>query len=103
MWSAKSEHVQELEQLCDRFATGLPDLTSFILPGGSELASRIHLARTVCRRAERATVVLDNEVADLNPEIVKYLNRLSDLFFVLARWALKQENKKEVLWQKGLS
>jgi len=73
-----------LETEIDHFSDRLPDLKSFILPGGSEIASRLHLARTVCRRAERLAVETA-AVDDVNPEVVRYLNRLSDHLFVLAR------------------
>lgn len=91
------EQVKNLELLCDKFSEGLPELESFILPGGSELASRLHLARTVARRAERSTILLKEQ---MNPQILIYLNRLSDLLFVLCRWSLKVEGKAEILWEK---
>lgn len=78
-----------LEREIDRFSEILPELTNFVLPGGSETASRLHVARTVCRRAERLVVHASKELPmeSLNPEIVRYLNRLSDHLFVLARLA----------------
>jgi cob(I)alamin adenosyltransferase len=89
--------VQVLEQLCDRVNAGLEPLKSFVLPGGGEAAARLHLARTVCRRAERRSVAL-GESAELNPAALAYLNRLSDLLFILARAA---SGGDEQLWKPG--
>lgn len=102
MWQVSSSHVEYLEQLCDRFGEGLPELTSFILPGGSELAALIHLARAVARRAERSLVVLQemNTIDDHLFLPLQYLNRLSDLLFILARWVLKAQGLAEVTWTK---
>ncbi|MFV1980261.1 MAG: cob(I)yrinic acid a,c-diamide adenosyltransferase [Rhodothermia bacterium] len=86
-----------LELEIDRFSERLPELTSFVLPGGSEAASRLHVARTVCRRAERL-VVHASAKESLNPEIVRYLNRLSDHLFVLARLANHLEDVKAPEW-----
>src|ERR671911_2669962 len=78
--------IDALEADCDRFNADLPELKSFVLPGGSELAARLHVARATCRRAERD--VLDAaERVDINPLVIAYLNRLSDLLFILARTA----------------
>ena len=77
----------------------LPKLTSFILPSGHNIASRIHIARTVCRRAERNLVTLTHS-AKINPLYLKYLNRLSDYLFVLARDILYANGINEVLWEK---
>src|SRR5262249_5207923 len=77
--------AERLEKAIDTAEEGLPPLKSFILPGGSPQAAALHLARTICRRAERSVLALDD--APLRPEIVVYLNRLSDLLFVLARKA----------------
>lgn len=102
MWKSTASDVLRLEQLCDRFGDSLPELRSFILPGGSVAASFCHLARTVARRCEREVVALDESLSHkLNPEILKYLNRLNDLLFVLGRWILKKENKPELLWIKA--
>ncbi|MEQ8770006.1 MAG: cob(I)yrinic acid a,c-diamide adenosyltransferase [Phycisphaerales bacterium] len=90
-----------LEGLIDRFNKGLGELRSFVLPGGTELAARLHVARTVARRAERIVVALvDLDRAQTNAEAVKYLNRLSDLLFVLARHA-NDRGKADVLWVPG--
>jgi cob(I)alamin adenosyltransferase len=92
--------INALEADCDRFNAELPELTSFVLPGGSELAARLHVARAVCRRAERD--VLDAaEQVELNPLVAVYLNRLSDLLFILARAANAGED--EPLWNPGSS
>jgi cob(I)alamin adenosyltransferase len=92
--------VDALEADCDRFNAELPELKSFVLPGGSEAAGRIHVARAVCRRAERA--VLDAaEQVELNPLVPIYLNRLSDLLFILARTA--NAGGTEPLWKPGSS
>ena len=93
------EQVGALEKLCDRVNEGLEPLRSFVLPGGTEAAARLHLARTVCRRAERATVALA-EQTDVTPAVLAYLNRLSDLLFILARAA---NRGPETLWKPGSS
>jgi len=91
------EAVQRLEQEIDAANEALPDLKSFVLPGGSERAARLFLARAVCRRAERAVLA----VPDTNPLAAKYLNRLSDLLFVLARAANAEVGVDEPLWKPG--
>jgi cob(I)alamin adenosyltransferase len=90
--------VDELEQLCDRYNAELPELKSFVLPGGSEAAARIHLARTICRRAELAALSAGEQTA-IDPLVPVYLNRLSDLLFILARTA--NAGGDEPLWQPG--
>lgn len=92
--------VNQLETDLDRFNEDLPPLKDFILPGGSEAAARCHLARTVCRRAERLMVSLA-KVEDINEVSLRYLNRLSDLLFVLARVLARANGGKEVLWVHG--
>jgi cob(I)alamin adenosyltransferase len=92
--------VDRLEADCDRFNADLPALKSFVLPGGSEEAARLHVARTVCRRAERETLLASGSV-DLNPLVLVYLNRLSDLLFVLARAANAAAGVPEPLWLPG--
>jgi cob(I)alamin adenosyltransferase len=94
--------IDRLEQLCDAFNAELPELTSFVLPGGTEAASRLHVARTVCRRAERE-VLLGAQEVDLNPLVLVYLNRLSDLLFILARTANARAGVDEPLWKPGSS
>lgn len=95
----KKSHVEQLEEDIDALSEDIPPLKHFILPGGTVLASTLHQARTVCRRAERLTV----KAADLVPlddAALIYLNRLSDLFFVLARWANHQAGVREDVWKK---
>jgi cob(I)alamin adenosyltransferase len=96
------EQVDRLEDECDRFNAELPDLKSFVLPGGSEAAARLHVARTVCRRAEREALVAAG-AHDVNPLALVYLNRLSDLLFILARAANAAEGQMEPLWRPGSS
>jgi cob(I)alamin adenosyltransferase len=91
------EAVSRLEQEIDEVNAMLPDLKSFVLPGGSERAARLFLARAVCRRAERAVLA----VPDTNPLAAVYLNRLSDLLFVLARAANAEDGVDEPLWRPG--
>jgi cob(I)alamin adenosyltransferase len=95
----EQEQVGRLEELCDLVNARLEPLKSFVLPGGSEAAARLHVARAVCRRAERLTVGLA-ETASVNPAAVAYLNRLSDLLFILARAA---NPGTETLWKPGSS
>jgi len=105
----KPEFTQRLESILDNLNSDLPALKDFILPGGGEGAARAHLARTICRRAERRIWTLINTVhasegeesTNVNLEGAKYLNRLSDLLFVIARVLARQENGQEVLWKRG--
>ena len=90
---------QRLEAEIDRLSEALGPLTSFVLPGGSEAAARLHLARTIVRRAERTVLTL-HALSPLNPEILTYLNRLSDLLFQLAR-AENRDGADDVLWRPG--
>jgi cob(I)alamin adenosyltransferase len=92
------QDVSRLESVLDGFNADLPVLKEFILPGGGMAAACCHLARTVCRRAERETVTLARAEA-VRPEAVRYLNRLSDLLFVLARVLARASGHGEVLWQ----
>jgi cob(I)alamin adenosyltransferase len=92
--------VDQLETDLDHFNKDLPPLKDFILPGGSEAAARCHLARTVCRRAERLMVSLA-KIEDLNEVSLRYLNRLSDLLFVIARVLARANGGKEVIWVHG--
>ncbi len=93
--------VERLEKAIDRLNEGLEPLRSFVLPGGTPAAAWLHLARTVCRRAERAVVTLAKS-EPVNPQAVVYLNRLSDFLFVLARVA-NGGGKGDVLWAPGKS
>jgi cob(I)alamin adenosyltransferase len=92
--------VDRLEQDCDRFNADLPELRSFVLPGGTEAAARLHVARTVCRRAER-DALRAAAGQELGPLVVVYLNRLSDLLFILARAANALAGTAEPLWKPG--
>ena len=94
------EQVDALEDACDRFNAELPELRSFVLPGGSEAAARLHVARSVCRRAERETLAAAG-VHALNPLTLVYLNRLSDLLFILARAVNAAGGHEEPLWRPG--
>jgi cob(I)alamin adenosyltransferase len=94
--------VDRLEDDCDRFNADLPELKSFVLPGGTDLAARLHVARAVSRRAERETIVAAGANA-LNPLGLVYLNRLSDLLFILARAANAAGGHEEPLWRPGSS
>jgi cob(I)alamin adenosyltransferase len=91
-------HVEALEGELDALNDELPELSSFVLAGGGFASSSLHLARTVCRRAERLVVALaaDEDVDEL---AIRYLNRLSDALFVFARWAAKQDGRPEPLWE----
>jgi cob(I)alamin adenosyltransferase len=95
----KPEDAKELESVIDATEQRLEPLTSFVLPGGSKAASGLHVARTICRRAERAVVRLSRE-EEIGEGILVYLNRLSDLLFVLARWSNKMANVPEIPWNK---
>jgi len=94
------DYVERLEQWCDRFNEVTPKLDSFILPGGTLAAAHLHVARTVTRRAERAAWRAIEEHGDtVNPLVAKYLNRLSDLLFILGRYANRERG--DVLWVPG--
>ena len=93
-------HSKRLEDALDEFNAKLPALKEFILPGGSRAASLAHLARTVCRRAERTLVAL-SKTDPLAPALLPYLNRLSDLLFVLARVLNRHAGGDDVYWQQG--
>ena len=94
--------IDVLEHECDRFNASLPELRSFVLPGGGEVAARLHVARTICRRAER-DALLASGAHPLNPLVLVYLNRLSDLLFILARAANAADGREEPLWRPGSS
>ena len=97
--SIDSETVAGLEADLDRINADLPPLKEFILPGGSRAAAACHLARTICRRAERSAWALAQS-EDLSAELLRYLNRLSDLLFVVARSLARAQGGSETLWQK---
>lgn len=92
--------VRDLEEAIDSIEKELPRLDAFILPGGGRAASLLHVARTVCRRAERRAVALLGDDTD-NSAVLKYLNRLSDLLFVLARLEAHEAGEDEVVWRGG--
>lgn len=93
------KHVQVLEKLIDKYNDDLPALKEFILPGGSRSAATCHLARTVCRRAERSVINLA-KTDKINSHSQTYLNRLSDLLFVIARVIARQAGGSEIYWEK---
>ena len=95
----KEEDVLLLENEIDKMNEELPELKHFILPGGHLLVSCIHITRSICRRAERGCVHLKEQGLFVDPLIIKYLNRLSDYLFVLARFIGKQLNVQEVIWK----
>ena len=93
----EERHVTELETWMDEWNEGLEPLRSFILPGGDLASAQLHVARTVCRRAERCTIALSREES-VGPQVVPYLNRLSDLLFVASRHQAKLAGKGDLLW-----
>ncbi len=92
--------VERLETQLDQLNANLPPLDNFILPGGGPAAAACHVARTICRRAERRVLTL-MQAEDVNIEGLRYLNRLSDLLFVMARVLARHEGGQEVIWQPG--
>jgi cob(I)alamin adenosyltransferase len=101
MYRVGDQEIDRLEKLMDKCQKDLEPLASFVLPGGGRVGAYLHQCRTVCRRAEREILRLSRE-EEINPEVIKYVNRLSDLFFVLSRWIAKQTGEQEYLWQRGL-
>jgi cob(I)alamin adenosyltransferase len=96
------EYTSWLEQACDEVNAGLPPLRSFVIPGGTPASAQLHVCRTLCRRAERRTIAVGEEV---NAEVVRYLNRLSDMLFILARAANAgsgEDAGSEPLWSPGM-
>ena len=93
------KQIAALEKLMDELNAKLGPLKEFILPGGGQTAAALHLARTICRRAERFCVRLSRE-EKVGENVVPYLNRLSDALFVLARWANRKQGVKEIFWKK---
>jgi cob(I)alamin adenosyltransferase len=102
MYRVGEREVKKLEQVMDECQKELEPLKSFVLPGGGRIGAYLHQCRTVCRRAEREILRL-SRVEELNEWSLKYVNRLSDLFFVLSRWISKQTGEAEYLWQRGLA
>jgi cob(I)alamin adenosyltransferase len=101
MFRVGTEQVKALEQLMDECQKDLEPLKSFVLPGGGQVSAFLHQCRTVCRRAERIVLRLGRQ-EEIGPWPLRYLNRLSDLFFVLSRWIAKQSGEPEYLWERGL-
>ena len=93
----RDAHVEAMEHAIDRLEEPLPPLRNFVLPAGTALAAQLHVARTVCRRAERCVVALAAQ-GELEPRLVRYLNRLSDLLFVMARWSNHRAGAADVEW-----
>src|SRR5437762_5511545 len=102
MFKVGEAQVTALERLMDHCQKDLEPLKSFTLPGGGRINAFLHQARTVCRRAEREVLRL-SRVEPLNEWVLRYVNRLSDAFFVLGRWVGKHMSEKEYLWERGLS
>lgn len=97
----QEKQVGELEHWIDEWQEDLKPLPEFILPGGGEIASFLHQARTVSRRAERAAVRLSRK-EEVRAEVIRYLNRLSDALFVLSRWLAQKLGEEETLWDRGI-
>jgi len=96
--SVEQSMIDYIEQVLDRYNAALPPLKEFILPGGTADAARMHLARSICRRAERRLVGLAID-SFVHPQAIAYLNRLSDLLFVFARVLARRDGAEEILWQ----
>jgi cob(I)alamin adenosyltransferase len=94
--------IRQLERIIDKCTAETEPLLSFILPGGGPVSGFLHLARTICRRAERIVLRLTREEPATGPQPLAYLNRLSDLLFALSRWAGKHRGETEYLWERGL-
>jgi cob(I)alamin adenosyltransferase len=101
MYRVSESEIERIEKSIDRCQKDLEPLKSFILPGGGRIGAYLHQCRTVCRRAEREILRL-SRTEKINDCLLKYVNRLSDLFFVLSRWISKQTGEQEYLWQRGL-
>ena len=101
MYRVGVDEIKRLEKWIDHCQKDLEPLQSFILPGGGRIGTYLHQCRTVCRRVERDVLRLSREEL-INDDVIRYLNRLSDLFFVLARWISHQMGEPEYLWQRGL-
>jgi cob(I)alamin adenosyltransferase len=101
MFRVGEAEVRALEADMDRCQRDLKPLKSFVLPGGGRVSAQLHVARTVCRRAERAVLRL-MRTEEIGPGPLKYLNRLSDLLFVLARWIGHHLGERELLWERAL-
>lgn len=95
----KTETLRSLEEWIDALDEQTPKINAFVLPGGCELASKAHIARTVCRRAERNIVALASE-EEVDPNVTRYVNRLSDYLFILARFFNFMQGEEEIVWKK---
>ena len=97
----EAPHIEALERHIDGMNESLPPLKSFVLPGGGVISANLHLARTVCRRAERRVITLRETEgeAEVGQFVIPYLNRLSDALFVASRWVAQQANESETLWE----
>lgn len=93
------DHIGAMEKQLDEWNNTLPPLKEFVLPGGNPAAATCHLARTICRRAERSLVRLHRQVSLANPALLRYLNRLSDLLFVISRLLARETSTTEPLWE----
>ncbi len=102
MYRVSEQEIKKIEQLIDECQKELEPLKSFVLPGGGRIGAYLHQCRTVCRRAEREILRL-SRAEELSEWPIKYVNRLSDLFFVLSRWISKKTGQDEYLWQRGLA
>jgi cob(I)alamin adenosyltransferase len=100
MTKVQPQHVEKLESWIDELNGQLAELRSFVLPGGTLLNASLHIARCVCRRVERSILTL-NEVEPVSPHLIHYVNRLSDLLFVMSRHEMFLAKKDEVLWKPG--
>lgn len=101
MFRVGDEDVKRLEEIMDQCQADLEPLKSFVLPGGGRVGAYLHQCRTVCRRAERDILRLSRS-EPVDEAVLRYVNRLSDLFFVLSRWVNKQDGAREYLWERGL-
>ncbi len=102
MPQVQASDVTRLEKLIDRCQKNLEPLKEFILPGGGKVSGFLHQARTICRRAERLCVAL-SKTEPIDPLIIKFINRLSDALFVLARWVAKTQGEPEFLWERDVA
>lgn len=99
VWGLNDEDIAKVESWCDALDEQTPKIRAFVLPGGSLAASHSHVARTICRRAERRILDL-SEISYVDPVVMRYINRLSDYLFLLSRYFNHIENVDEIVWQK---
>lgn len=100
-WGLKPEHIEEIEGWIDSLDSQTPKVNAFVLPGGCELSGHAHVARSVCRRAERRILDLAAETY-VDPNLLRYFNRLSDYLFILARYFNHRQGVEEIIWQKEI-